>query len=71
MVGSFGFGHESLFTFNEDCFWVLDFPLTDVGEGLPADRSLFGRFGGRPTFRPAICELFDKRRQYFRCLRAD
>lgn len=60
VVCSLGLCNETLLANDERCLRVLDLPLANVGKGLAAYGGLFGGLGGRPTFGPILCELFDE-----------
>lgn len=61
MMRSFGLCHQTLVALNEGFKRFLDFPFADVAEGFSANRSLLGRLGGRPPFRPVLGELLEER----------
>jgi hypothetical protein len=60
MVGSFAFCNEALVTLNNGNGWILYFPFSDVAEGFATYGCLLGCLRRCPTFRPVICELFNK-----------
>lgn len=61
VVGSLVLCDETLVALEEDFLGVFDLPLSDVAERLTTNRSLHGGFGGRPSLRPVVSELFKER----------
>lgn len=61
VVGSLGLGNQALVTLNQRLEGILDLPLTDIAEGLAADRSLLCGFGGCPPLGPVLGELLEER----------
>lgn len=60
MVSSLALGDEALVTLDNRGDGILDLPLADIRESLAADRSLLGRLGRCPTFRPVVGELLNE-----------